>query len=46
MFYKTPFLSIKLEPFIIFAHIPEMNSVTTLLNINNSNIIKTHSFLH
>ena len=31
---------------IIFAPIPKINSVSTSLNINNSNIIKTHSFFH
>ena len=31
---------------IIFTHIPKMNSVCISFNINNSNIIKTHSFLH
>ena len=31
---------------IIFAHIPKMNSLSIYFNINNSNIIKTHSFLH
>ena len=31
---------------IIFAHISKANSVSTSFHINNSNIIKTHSFLH
>ena len=31
---------------IIFTHIPKMNSVSISFNINNRNIIKTHSFLH
>ena len=31
---------------IIFAHIEKMNSVSTSFNINNRNIIKSHSFLH
>ena len=31
---------------IIFALIPKVNFVSTSLNINNSNIMKTYSFLH
>ena len=31
---------------IIFGHILKINSVSTSFNINNSNTIKTHNFLH
>ena len=39
-FYKSSILSAKLEPSILF------NSVSIYFNISNSNINKTHSFLH
>ena len=32
--------------YIIFANIPKMNSIITSVNRNNSNTIKTQSFLH
>ena len=45
---KTPFISqiraIHYVNCMIFSHIPKMNSVSTSFNINNTNIIKTHSF--
>ena len=47
---NTPFISqvrtIHCINCIIFAHIPKANSVSIPLHINNSNIIKTHTFLH
>ena len=47
---STPFINqggtIYYANCINFAHIPKINSASTSLNINNSNIIKAHSFLH